>query len=88
MVENLPARVNGVEANYYWREQEVLGYTLTSTVVNGNVTTFTNSFRTRPTTDPGTPTPPRPGTPTVVIDDYETPLGIDVSINHTGESFD
>ena len=87
-VTDLPKYIDGTECNYYWREQEVLGYTLTNTRTVGYVTTLTNTFRTRPTTDPNTPTPPRPGIPTVVIDDYDTPLGIDVMINHVGDCFD
>ena len=49
-VENLPVTVKGEKVVYTWIEQEVLGYTLSSTKVDGDTTTLTNSFR-----KPGTP---------------------------------
>jgi hypothetical protein len=52
-VENLPVTVKGEKVTYTWSEQEVLGYTLASTKVDGDTTTLTNSFR-----KPGTPTTP------------------------------
>ena len=30
----------------------------------------------------------RPGKPTQVLEDYETPLGVEVIINHVGDCFD
>ena len=43
-VENLPAYANGALINYTWSEVNVPeGYSLTSTSVNGTVTTLTNS---------------------------------------------
>jgi hypothetical protein len=73
-VENLPKYYKGEEIVYTWREQEVLGYRLTSTVVEGNVTTFTNYLPERP--------------PEVPVEEYETPLGLEVIINHVGDCFD
>ncbi len=44
-IENLPKYANGVEINYTWTEGEMPeGYALTSTSVNGSVTTLTNSY--------------------------------------------
>jgi len=83
-VSGLPKFVNGVEARYTWSEQSVLGYTQTSAVTNGNMTTFTNRF-----TSPVLPDNGNPGKPPVYIfEDYDTPLGIEVIINHVGDCFD
>jgi len=83
-VDNLPATMNGQNIVYTWTEQEVLGYTLTSTTVENGVTTFTNRYR--------KVTPPDdrkvPGIPTIEIPDYDTPLGVEVIINHVGDCFD
>lgn len=35
----------GLEINYTWTEQDVLGYRRSSVVKNGNTTTFTNTYR-------------------------------------------
>ena len=74
-VEDLPAMADGQPITYSWTEAEVLGYTQTGNVADGNTTTITNTY---------TPTPPIP----VTIDEYETPLGLDVEINHVGDTFD
>ncbi len=87
-VDNLPTKVNGQPAVYTWHEQEVLGYTLTSVSIQGNMTILTNSFRTRPEPPPGRRLPPVPGTPLEEFDDMETPLGVEVMINHVGDCFD
>ena len=83
-VTDLPKYNGGTEINYTWSEQTVLGYTSQKKVVNG-VTIFTNSFGTTPPPDiPGRP----PRTPVYVVKDYETPLGVEVIINHVGDCFD
>jgi hypothetical protein len=83
-VSGLPKYVNGAEAHYTWSEQSVLGYTQTSAVTNGTTTTFTNRF-----TSPVLPDNENPGKPPVYIfEDYDTPLGIEVIINHVGDCFD
>jgi nitrogen fixation protein len=84
-VENLPKTIDGQPITYTWREQEVIGYTQTDMSVNGDVTTFTNKYRERPTPPDDRPVP---GTPTIEIPDYDTPLGIEVIINHVGDCFD
>ena len=35
----------GLEINYTWTEQDVLGYKRSNIVKNGNTTTFTNTYR-------------------------------------------
>ena len=92
-VNNLPKYRNGALVNYSWSEQSVLGYTQANVVVTGDVTIFTNTYRMPlPPTTPTTPDTPRtPTTPkddTITIEDYATPLGIEVIINHVGDCFD
>ena len=80
VVEGLPAGID-----YTWTEQSVVGYTRTSvTTVNG-VTVFTNRYR--PVV---VPPPPgnEPGIPTTVFEDYDTPLGVEVIINHVGDCYE
>ena len=84
--DDLPKYNGGKEIQYSWSEQSVVGYTST-TKVTGNVTVFTNTYVTPPPRKPGTP-PSTPEEPPVVIEDYDTPLGIEVLINHVGDCFD
>ena len=77
-VYNLPKYFKGEEIRYTWSEQTVPGYKQTGVAVDGDTTTFTNTYT----------LPPTPGTPPVPIDEYGTPLGIDVIINHVGDCFD
>jgi len=90
-VDNLPKYSNGQEIRYTWTEQTVLGYTSDVRVVD-NVTVFTNHYRItppEPPEQPGQPGRPRvPGTPVYVFEDYNTPLGVEVVINHVGDCFD
>ena len=78
-IDGLPKYKNGVLVNYTWSEQEVLGYTRSGYSVKDGVTTFTNSYRRRPR---------NPGEPPIIIEEYGTPLGIDIIINHVGDCFD
>ena len=89
-VENLPAIVNGQPVTYTWSEQEAVGYRQDSVTVLGNTTVFTNSIIEREENPPeGKKTPTRKrGNPYLIIDDYGTPLGVDVIINHVGDCFD
>lgn len=87
-VNNLPTIVNGQPAVYTWREQAVLGYQLEKAEVNGSMTTFTNKLYERPTPPPGTKGPKNPGTPYLIIEEYGTPLGVEIIINHVGDCFD
>ena len=89
-VTDLPKYMNGNEVKYTWSEQSVVGYT-SSITTTGTVTTFINSYRTTPppSNPPRGGTPPTtPEKPPVYIEDYETPLGIEVLINHVGDCFD
>ena len=87
-VDHLPVYKNGQRIEYTWTEQETLGYVLTSiTTVNG-VTTIINAPWTRPEPPEGRRIPPIPGEPTEEIDDFDTPLGVEVIINHVGDCFD
>ena len=81
-VNNLPTVVNGAPVTYTWREQEVLGYRQTGNTVEGSVTTFTNTLYARPNK------PNSPGTPYLIIEEYGTPLGVEIVINHVGDCFD
>jgi hypothetical protein len=87
-ITGLPLIVNGKPVSYSWTEQEVIGYELEQVTVDGTVTTFTNKLSERPTPPPDKPVPPTPGKPTVIIDEYDTPLGIEIMINHVGDCFD
>jgi hypothetical protein len=78
-VDHLPTKENGQTIEYTWKEQEVLGYKLTSVNTTGTVTVFTN----KPYKKPG-----GPGEPYMIIEEYGTPLGIEVIINHVGDCFD
>ena len=90
-VTDLPAEKDGQPIIYSWSEASVPGYTLTGAYTVGNTTVFTNRYR--PIVVPPVPgqkdkDKDKPGTPTYIIDDYETPLGIEVVINHVGDCFD
>ena len=87
-VDDLPTVINGAPAQYSWKEQEVLGYQKTGAETTGSVTTFTNKLYQRPTPPPGTKGPKTPGTPFLIIEDYGTPLGVEIIINHVGDCFD
>ena len=88
-IRHLPVWVNGEKAYYFWKEIEVLGYQLVSMDVTGDVTTLTNKLFEYPEEPPeGKQVPPTRGTPVIVIEEYGTPLGIEVIINHVGDCFD
>ena len=88
-IDNLPTRVNGQPVIYTWTEQKVLSYDLVGTETIGDLTIFTNRVWTRPD-EPTTSgkKPKTPGTPEEIIEEYETPLGVEVIINHVGDCFD
>ena len=87
-VDNLPTVVNGQPAKYSWSEQEVLGYTLSSVQQQGNTMVFTNSVWERPETPPKGKTPKTPGETWFTFEEYDTPLGVEIVINHVGDCFD
>ena len=88
-VEDLPVYENGVRIEYTWTEVSAPGYVQTDVTVEGHVTTFTNELWTWPEVPEGYKPPKHPGTPIEVeIDEYGTPLGVEVIINHVGDCFD
>ena len=87
-VTNLPTRIHGQPAVYYWTEQEVVGYVLESTVAEGNVAIFTNKPWERPDQPKEGGKPRTTGDTWFVFEEYDTPLGVEVVINHVGDCFD
>jgi len=89
-VNDLPAvNSSGQPITYTWSEQSVLGYTQVSNVTTGGMTVITNRYRPPvvPPSVPGNP-PSDEDEPPIIIEDYDTPLGIEVIINHVGDCFD
>ncbi len=87
-VDNLPTVVNGEAVQYTWTEQEVLGYEAVSANRNGTETVFTNRIRQR-NDAPDRPDSPKPkGNSYIIIAEYGTPLGVNVTINHVGDCFE
>ena len=87
-ISNLPAMIEGQPANYRWHETEVPGYTLAKTTVVGGATVFVNQLHRREAPPEDKPVPKRPGNQYLIIEDYGTPLGVEVVINHVGDCFD
>ena len=87
-ISDLPTRVNGKPVTYTWTEQKVLNYSKESEVTEGGLTTFTNKVWVRTEKTPGGKTPKTPGNPIETLPEYDTPLGLDVMINHVGDCFD
>ena len=87
-VDNLPTVVNNEKAEYVWKEQDVLSYTLDHIEDDGKTCIFHNRIFERPE-EPEKGTKPRtPGGSVVTLDEYDTPLGVEVIINHVGDCFD
>ena len=87
-VNDLPTVVNGVKAEYVWKEQQVLGYELLKAEENGNTWTFTNSSTENPTEGDTKGKTPTHKKPVEELEGYKTPLGVNVIINHVGDCFD
>lgn len=87
-VNDLPTIVNGQPAQYGWKEQEVIGYTLTGVKEEGNTMTFTNTIWERPEKPTEGKTPKTTGETWYFFEEYDTPLGVEVIINHVGDCFD
>jgi hypothetical protein len=88
-ISDLPIMMYGQPMSYSWTEQEVLGYTQSEVSVVGNTTIFTNYMRRRPENPPeDKKVTKQRGNSYVIIEDYGTPLGVDVVINHVGDCFD
>ena len=87
-VNDLPTVVNGQPARYAWKEQEVIGYTLEGVEERGNTMIFTNAIWNRPDNPPAGKKPKTTGETWYVFEEYDTPLGVEVVINHVGDCFD
>ena len=86
-VDNLPTVVDGKPAVYTWKEQDVLGYNLTGAEEQNGVMVFTNTVWKRPDQPNKGKKPKTPGD-VFTIEDYDTPLGVEIIINHVGDCFD
>ena len=86
-IGGLPVYVNGEPVTYTWTEQAVIGYVQESKVTQGTVTTFTNGLWERPEEPEKGKKPKTPGK-VIEIEEYETPLGVEIIINHVGDCFD
>ena len=87
-VSDLPTVVNGVAAQYAWKEQSVINYTNTSVTQEGHLMTFTNSIVEKKEEPPVGRKPKTPGDTWYTFEDYDTPLGVEIVINHVGDCFD
>ena len=89
-VKDLPLIIGGYPARYYWTEGEVPGYDLVSMdVVGGSTVIFTNELHRQKKPPEDKPTGKKlRGDKYLIIEDYGTPLGVEVSINHVGDCFD
>ena len=88
VISGLPTYVDGKPAVYTWSEPEVIGYTQESVTVSGNTTVITNKIWQRDEKPEKGKKPKVPGDEIIQIDEYETPLGVEVVINHVGDCFD
>ena len=88
VVKDVPAVVEGKTPVYEWTEQAIIGYVNAGAVQDGNTMTFTNSLWTKPTTPTKGGKGKTYGETTYRLEDYETPLGVEVIINHVGDCFD
>ena len=84
----LPKYVDGKEMDYTWKEKDVLGYDLESQKTTGSQTVITNKPHNRGGNPARGGKSRTGGTTLYPFDDYETPLGVDVVINHVGDCFD
>ena len=65
-----------------------MDYVLTDVAQNGNNAVFTNALWHRPELADEVEKPKVPGDTWYVFEEYETPLGVEVMINHVGDCFD
>jgi len=88
-IDDLPAYTeDGQPIEYTWRAQAALDYTLVSEQKLGDSTVFVNRLWKRPEQPSQGRKPKLPGKEVYVFDDYDTPLGVQVIINHVGDCFD
>lgn len=89
-VDGLPKMLNGQPVEYTWTEHESAGYERVSADVIGDTTIFTNRLIEREGKVPEGKKEPskKRGDSYEIIDDYGTPLGVEMTINHVGDCFD
>ncbi len=87
-ISGLATILNGQPVTYTWTEQESIGYEQESMNISGTTTVFTNRLRKRPEPQEGEKSPPKRGDNYLLIDEYGTPLGVNVTINHVGDCFE
>lgn len=88
-VDNLPVTLAGNPVTYTWTERSVAGYTQKGQTVNGNETVFTNALWERPELPEGEKEAPKvPGRGLTEIEDYDTPLALELLINHVGDCYE
>ncbi len=87
-ISGLPAYAQGEAVTYTWTEQAVGGYTQVSAVTEGTETIFTNRIIPQPTVPTGNRQPKIPKDEWTDVDEYETALGLETSVNHVGDCFD
>ena len=85
-VDDLPAELDGEPIVYTWTEQAVPGYVHTETRVEGDTTILVNEYR--EIVLPTLPGHRNAGRRPIVLEEYETPLGIEVMINHVGDCYE
>ena len=85
---DLPTKINGEPVTYSWKEEEIVGYTLSGQSAAGAAYVFTNRAREIPDIPPDQPQPRTPGGGWVIFEEYDTALGGETLINHVGDCFD
>ena len=74
---------NNKKISYNWVEPEIIGYIQESSSTTKNITTFVNRLMEQPTDKP---TPKF--IPPIIIEEYKTALGLELSINQVGDCFE
>ena len=84
----MPVYAAGHQIEYSWTEQSVFGYTNEDTKQSGETTIFVNEYR--PVLLPPPPGKKKRGAgrPFAIFDDYDTPKGVEVMINHVGDCYE
>ena len=88
VISGLPKYVDGKEMVYTWTEKSVLGYYLEDQKTIGTHTIITNAPHKRSDEPKRGGKTKKRGRELYPLSDYETPLGVDVMINHVGDCFD
>ncbi len=87
-VDQLPAQIDGQAVSYSWFEQTVPGYARAEAVSDGSHTTLVNRLWQPPKAPAGQQQPKTTGTSWFIFEDYETPLGLQIMINHVGDCYE